>query len=69
MEQKSDIGQAIINTLSETRRLLNAIFVSGRENHTAIVTADNALLTVLNELESGRVVITVAAEDAKQENT
>ena len=64
MENKPDIGNAIINTLNETRRLLNLITVSGRENHTALMAADNAIATVLGELVSGRV--TVCTADSKE---
>ena len=70
MENKPDIGNAIINTLNETRRLLNLITVNGRDNHAALVSAANAIAVVLGELVSGRVVVTVAStdKDAKQEN-
>lgn len=71
MENKPDIGNSIINTLNETRRLLNLITVSGRDNHAALVSADNAIAVVLNEIVSGRVVLNAASveNDVKQENT
>ena len=70
MENKPDIGNAIISTLNETRRLLNLITVNGRDNHAALVSADNAIAVVLDELMSGRVVITSIStdKDAKREN-
>ena len=57
MENKPDIGKAICATLENVRRLLGAIQISGMENHAALVNADNALFAVLNELQSGRVVV------------
>lgn len=59
MENKPDIGMAICSTLKNVRKLLGVMQVSGMENHAALVNVDNALFAVLDELQSGRVVVTL----------
>lgn len=66
MENKTDIGKAICNTLESVRKLLNVLSVAGRENHAALVNADNALLAVLDEIQSGRVVVKMAESKTEE---
>lgn len=65
MENKPDIGKAICSALENARKLLSGVQVSGMENHAALVNVDNALFAVLDEILSGRVVVTVK-EAAKE---
>ena len=66
MEKKyDDMGSAICGTLEEVRRVLDMLPVTGKAYCAALVNADNALLAVLDELRSGRVVVTVK-EAAKE---
>lgn len=69
MENKTDIGKAICNTLESVRKLLNVLSVAGRENHAALVNADNALLAVINEIRSGRVTVSAAVPENKGDGT
>lgn len=66
MGNKPDIGKAICNTLESVRKLLNVLSVAGRENHAALVNADNALLAVLDEIQSGRVVVKMAESKTEE---
>ena len=66
MENKPDIGMAICSTLKNVRKLLGVMQVSGMENHAALVNADNALFAVLDELQSGRVVVEIAESKTEE---
>lgn len=68
MEKKyDDMGSAICGTLEEVRRVLDMLPVTGKAYCAALVSADNALLAVLDELRSGRVVVKIA--EPKTEET
>lgn len=66
MENKPDIGKAICASLEKVRILLSGVQVSGMENHAALVNADNALFAVLDELQSGRVVVKIAESKTEE---
>lgn len=68
MEKKyDDMGSAICGTLEEVRRVLDMLPVTGKAYCAALVNADNALLAVINEIRSGRVVVKIA--ESKTEET
>lgn len=67
MEKKyDDMGSAICGTLEEVRRVLDMLPVTGKAYCAALVNADNALLAVLDELRSGRVVVKIAESKTEE---
>lgn len=70
MEKKNeDVGSAICNTLSEVRRVLDMLPVTGKTYCAAILNADNALLYIINEIQSGRITVSPARKDEKGDDT
>lgn len=70
MEKKyDDMGSAICGTLEEVRRVLDMLPVTGKAYCAALVSADNALLAVINEIRSGRVTVSPARKDEKGDDT
>lgn len=67
MEKKyDDMGSAICGTLEEVRRVLDMLPVTGKAYCAALVSADNALLAVINEIRSGRVVVKIAESNTEE---
>lgn len=67
MDKKyDDMGSAICGTLEEVRRVLDMLPVTGKVHCAALVSADNALLAVLDELRSGRVVVKIAESKTEE---
>ncbi len=70
MEKKyDDMGSAICGTLEEVRRVLDMLPVTGKAYCAALVSADNALLAVINEIRSGRVTVSAAVPENKGDGT
>ena len=70
MEKKyDDMGSAICGTLEEVRRVLDMLPVTGKAYCAALVSADNALLAVINEIRSGRVTVSASVPENKGDGT
>lgn len=61
----NEAAKSICGTLGEVRKLLDVLPIAGKAYRVGLVNADNALETVIREIESGHIVVSVA--DSEEE--
>ena len=54
----NEAAKSICGTLGEVRKLLDILPIAGKAYRMGLVNADNALETIIREIESGNIIVT-----------
>lgn len=63
----NEATKSICGTLGEVRKLLDILPIAGKAYRVGLVNADNALETIIHEIESGHIIVSVADTEEKSD--
>ena len=62
----NEAAKSICGTLCEVRKLLDILPIAGKAYRVGLVNADNALETVIREIESGHIIVSVSDSEGSK---